>query len=145
VFAGGYIYGEKIGFLLSTVGLSLGSCVAFELATILGRPFLERLVKPGVLQKFNFLTSKTGELMCFVFFLFPGFPKDYLCYVLGLSRMRLGTFLLISIIGLMPGTCLLTVQGATLRNEEYHTFFVIAVVSIVALILAYLYRNQLFY
>ena len=77
-------------------------------------------------------------------FLFPGFPKDYLCHVLGLSRIKLGTFLLISIIGRIPGTYLLTVQGATLRNEEYHTFFVIAVVSIVTLILAYLYRNQLF-
>ncbi len=36
--AGGFVYGETFGFLLSTVGLSLGSWVAFELASILGRP-----------------------------------------------------------------------------------------------------------
>lgn len=141
---GGYVYGETIGFLLSTIGLSLGSWVAFELASILGRPFVERFVKREVLQKFNFLTTKTGALICFVLFLFPGFPKDYLCYVLGLSRMRLGTFLLVSIIGRMPGTYLLTMQGASIRNEEYHTFFIVAVVSILAVIVAYLYRNQLF-
>ncbi len=87
--AGGYVYGETFGFLLSTIGLSLGSWVAFELATILGRPFVERFVKREVLEKFNFLTTKTGTLICFVLFLFPGFPKDYLCYVLGLSRMKL--------------------------------------------------------
>ena len=40
--AGGYAYGETLGFLLSTIGLSLGSWVAFELASILGRPFVER-------------------------------------------------------------------------------------------------------
>ena len=142
--AGGYVYGVTVGFLLSTVGLSLGSWVAFELASILGRPFVERFVKREVLEKFNFLTTKTGTLICFVLFLFPGFPKDYLCYVLGLSRMKLSTFLIVSILGRLPGTYLLTMQGATIRNEEYHTFIILAFVSIAALGVAYLYRNHIF-
>jgi len=142
--AGGYVYGETIGFLLSTIGLSLGSWIAFELASILGRPFVERFVKRDVLEKFNFLTTNTGVAICFVLFLFPGFPKDYLCYVLGLSRMKLSTFLIVSIIGRIPGTYLLTVQGATIRNEEYHTFVIIAVASVATLAVAYFYRNQIF-
>ena len=142
--AGGYVYGETFGFILSTVGLSLGSWVAFELASILGRPFVERFVRREVIEKFNFLTTKTGTLICFVLFLFPGFPKDYLCYVLGLSRMRLSTFLLVSIIGRLPGTYLLTMQGATIRNEEYHTFVILIVASVAILGVAYFYRNQLF-
>jgi uncharacterized membrane protein YdjX (TVP38/TMEM64 family) len=142
--AGGFVYGKTMGFLLSTVGLSLGSWVAFELASILGRPFVERFVRREVLQRFNFLTTKTGTLICFVLFLFPGFPKDYLCYVLGLSRMRLSTFLLVSVVGRLPGTYLLTMQGATIRNEQYHTFLILVFVSIAVLIVTYLYRNQLF-
>ena len=142
--AGGFVYGETFGFLLSTVGLSLGSWVAFELASILGRPFVERFVRGEVLEKFNFLTTRTGTLICFVLFLFPGFPKDYLCYVLGLSRMRLSTFLLVSVVGRLPGTYLLTMQGATIRNEQYHTFLFITVASLAVLMVAYLYRNQLF-
>jgi uncharacterized membrane protein YdjX (TVP38/TMEM64 family) len=142
--AGGFVYGETFGFALSTAGLSLGSWVAFELASILGRPFVERFVRAEVLQKFNFLTTRTGTLICFVLFLFPGFPKDYLCYVLGLSRMRLSTFLLVSVIGRLPGTYLLTMQGATIRNEEYHTFLWITVASVAVLAIAYLYRNQIF-
>jgi uncharacterized membrane protein YdjX (TVP38/TMEM64 family) len=85
-----------------------------------------------------------GVAICFLLFLFPGFPKDYLCYVLGLSRMKLSTFLLVSIIGRIPGTYLLTVQGATLRNEQYHVFASIALASIAILSVAYYYRNQLF-
>jgi uncharacterized membrane protein YdjX (TVP38/TMEM64 family) len=142
--AGGYVYGETVGFLLSTVGLSIGSWVAFELASILGRPFVERFVTREVLEKFNFLTTNVGVAICFLLFLFPGFPKDYLCYVLGLSRMKLSTFLLVSIIGRIPGTYLLTVQGATLRNEQYHVFASIALASIAILSVAYYYRNQLF-
>jgi uncharacterized membrane protein YdjX (TVP38/TMEM64 family) len=142
--AGGYVYGETFGFLLSTVGLSLGSWVAFELASILGRPFVERFVSREVLEKFNFLTTKTGMLICFVLFLFPGFPKDYLCYVLGLSRMRLRTFLLVSVIGRLPGTYVLTMQGATIRNEEYHLFWIITLVSLAILAVAYFYRNPIY-
>jgi uncharacterized membrane protein YdjX (TVP38/TMEM64 family) len=142
--AGGFVYGETFGFLLSTVGLSLGSWVAFELASILGRPFVERFVRTEVLQKFNFLTTRTGTLICFVLFLFPGFPKDYLCYLLGLSRMKLSTFLMVSVIGRIPGTYLLTMQGATIRNEEYHTFLLITVASLAIVAVAYFYRNQIF-
>jgi len=142
--AGGYVYGETFGFVLSTVGLTVGSWVAFELASILGRPFVERFVKREVLLKFNFLTTKTGIMICFLLFLFPGFPKDYLCYVLGLSRMKLGTFLLVSIIGRIPGTYLLTMQGATLRAEDYHITLIVAALSVALLGIAYIYRNQIF-
>jgi uncharacterized membrane protein YdjX (TVP38/TMEM64 family) len=142
---GGYVYGTTVGFLISTVGLTIGSWVAFELASILGRPFVEKFVKKEVLEKFRFLTTNTGAMICFLLFILPGFPKDYLCYLLGLSRMNLGTFLIVSTIGRLPGTYLLSIQGATLRSQEYYTALAIAVISAVLLFLAYLYRTQLFH
>ncbi len=138
------VVGETMGFVLSTVGLTIGSWVAFELASILGRPFVERFVSQEVLHKFDFLTTNTGATICFLLFLIPGFPKDYLCYLLGLSRMKLGTFLIVSIIGRMPGTYLLTIQGAKFRNQEYYTVAIVGAVSAVILLLAYLYRNQIY-
>jgi len=86
---GGYIYGATFGFILSTLGLALGSLAAFELARILGRPFVEKFVNQNLVKKFAFLTTGTGATLCFLLFLIPGFPKDVLCYLLGLSRMRL--------------------------------------------------------
>ena len=142
--AGGYVYGESVGFLLSTIGLTLGSWIAFELASILGRPFVERFVSQEVLHKFDFLTTNTGATICFLLFLIPGFPKDYLCYLLGLSRMKLGTFLIVSIIGRIPGTYLLTMQGAKFRNQEYYEVALFAVGSAVILLVAYLYRNKIY-
>jgi uncharacterized membrane protein YdjX (TVP38/TMEM64 family) len=142
--AGGYVYGKTFGFVLSTVGLTVGSWLAFELASILGRPFVERFVKREVLEKFNFLTTNTGITICFLLFLFPGFPKDYLCYLLGLSRMKLSTFLIVSILGRIPGTYLLTMQGATLRSEQYQVALIIAAVSVALLFIAYFYRSQIY-
>jgi uncharacterized membrane protein YdjX (TVP38/TMEM64 family) len=142
--AGGYVYGQVFGFVLSTLGLTLGSWVAFELSTILGRPFVQRFISKEALEKFDFVTTNTGTLLCFLLFVFPGFPKDYLCYLLGLSRMKLSRFLIVSTIGRLPGTYLLTVQGASLRSQDYTTAFAIAAISAVLLLLAYLYRAQIF-
>jgi uncharacterized membrane protein YdjX (TVP38/TMEM64 family) len=143
--AGGYVYGQSYGFVLSTLGLTLGSWVAFELSSIFGRPFVERLFRKDVLHKFDFLTTNTGATISFLLFLIPGFPKDVLCYILGLSRMRLSTFLIVSIVGRIPGTYLLTVQGASVRNEDYWTTVILAVVSAALLFTAYLYRARLFH
>ena len=142
--AGGYVYGETFGFVLSTVGLTIGSWVAFELASILGRPFVERFIRQEVLHKFDFLTTNTGATICFLLFLIPGFPKDYLCFLLGLSRMKLTTFLIVSIIGRIPGTYLLTVQGAKFRNQQYYEVVAFAVVSVMIMAVAYIYRNKIY-
>jgi len=141
---GGYVYGEAYGFVLSTLGLTLGSWVAFELSSILGRPFAERLFKKDILNKFDFLTTNTGATIAFLLFLIPGFPKDVLCYILGLSRMRLSTFLIVSAVGRLPGTYLLTIQGASVRNEDYWTTVILAVISAALLFTAYIYRARLF-
>jgi uncharacterized membrane protein YdjX (TVP38/TMEM64 family) len=58
--------------------------------------------------------------------------------------MKLGTFLIVSIIGRMPGTYLLTIQGAKFRNQEYYTVAIVGAVSAVILLLAYLYRNHIY-
>lgn len=141
---GGYVYGVTYGFLFSTVGLTLGSWVAFELASIFGRPLVERFVSGKVLDKFHFLTTNAGTIVSFLLFLIPGFPKDYLCYVLGLTGMNLSTFLIVSILGRMPGTYLLTMQGARIRSEEYYTAIAIAAISGAIVLIAYVYRAHLY-
>ena len=141
---GGYVYGVSFGFIFSTLGLALGSLVAFELAKILGRPFVERFVNQKLVKKFEFLTTDTGATLCFLLFLIPGFPKDVLCYLLGLSRMKLTTFLVLSTLARTPGTFLLTLQGASIRSQRYHTAGAIAATGVVVIFTAYLYRAQLY-
>jgi uncharacterized membrane protein YdjX (TVP38/TMEM64 family) len=140
---GGYVYGINFGFLFSTLGLTLGSWLAFELASIFGRPLVERFVSKNVLEKFHFLTSNAGAVISLLLFIIPGFPKDYLCYILGLTGMNLVTFLVVSTLGRMPGTYLLTIQGASIGRGHYETAIVIAVISGLVVLMAYLYRSEL--
>jgi uncharacterized membrane protein YdjX (TVP38/TMEM64 family) len=139
---GGYVYGVSFGFLFSSLGLTLGSWAAFEIADIFGRPFIERFVGKNILDKFSFLSTNAGASICFLLFLLPGFPKDLLCYVLGLSGMRLGVFLIVSTLGRMPGTYLLTIQEASIRNQHYFEAVLIAVISAVLIFLGYQYRDR---
>ena len=118
-FLGGYVFGAWPSVAYSTVGLSAGSWLAFLLGRWLGRPFVEKLMSRAVLDKFDFLISSRGTLFAFIFFSIPGFPKDYMCYLLGLSPMRTGTFLFVATVGRVPGTVMLSLQGANLYQERY--------------------------
>lgn len=140
---GGYVYGINFGFLFSTLGLTLGSWVAFELTSIFGRPLVEKFVAKNLLEKFHFLTTSAGAVISFLLFIIPGFPKDCLCYILGLTGMNVVTFLIVSTVGRMPGTYLLTIQGASIGRGHYETAIVIAAISGLFVLMAYLYRSEL--
>ena len=94
-FLGGYVFGTWLGFLYSSIGLTLGSAAAFGLGRWLGAHVVRRLVSDAVYHKFDFVARTGGELVTLLFFLIPGFPKDYLCFLLGVSPMPFGIFLII--------------------------------------------------
>jgi uncharacterized membrane protein YdjX (TVP38/TMEM64 family) len=84
-----------------------------------------------------------GELVTLLFFLIPGFPKDYLCFLLGVSPIPFGTFLIISTFGRLPGTWLLSIQGAKVRGAHYWEFLIFLAVAATAALLAYNYREAI--
>jgi uncharacterized membrane protein YdjX (TVP38/TMEM64 family) len=140
---GGYLYGSFLGTIYSTIGLTLGSWLAFALARMFGLPLVEKTVKPEIIQKYDYLMEHQGVLVSFVLFLIPGFPKDYLCYIIGLSHMRTWKFLVISTIGRLLGTVLLSVSGSNARNNQYGALLGIIAVSGVFILIGYLYREKL--
>ncbi len=143
-FLGGYLFGIPKGFLYSTIGLTLGSAIAFLLGRWLEIHFVEKIVKKETLEKFDFIIERQGALLAFLFFLIPGFPKDYLCFILGLSQMPLRVFLIINTIGRMPGTFLLTLQGANVYKGHYVTFFILLGIFLLAGLLMLLYKETLY-
>jgi len=143
-FLGGYLFGIVKGFIYSSIGLTMGSTLAFLLGRWLEIHFVEKVVKKETLAKFDFIIERQGALLAFLFFLVPGFPKDYLCFILGLSQMPLRVFLIINIIGRMPGTFLLTLQGANVYKGNYLTFFILLGLFLVVGLLMFLYKETLY-
>jgi len=143
-FLGGYVFGVLRGFIYSQIGLTLGSVAAFGLGHWLGQPFVRRMVKPESYERLAFLTETRGLLVTFVLFLIPGFPKDYLSYLLGVSPMRFLPFLLICALGRMPGTYLLSLQGDRGGGREYLQGVILLTAAAVLCVVAYLTRGHLF-
>jgi len=143
-FIGGFIFGFPWGFFYSTVGLTGGSVLAFLLGRWLEVKFVVKVVKPQTLKKFHFLIKRQGALVSFFLFLIPGFPKDYLCFILGLSPMPFRLFFIICAVGRIPGTIMLTLQGAHIYEGNYLvTLFLFALCFLVGGVMYY-YRESLY-
>ena len=142
-FIGGYLYGPLWGTLYSTIGLTLGSWLAFMLARFFGEPLLEKVVKKEVFEKFDHFMEHKGLLVSFLLFLIPGFPKDYLCYIMGVSRIPVMTFIIISTVGRFFGTAMLSISGNIARNEQYPLLAVVTVAAIIVLLLVWRYHDKI--
>ncbi len=139
---GGYLYGPYLGTLYSTLGLTIGSWAAFVLARFFGLPLVEKVVKSSTIQKYDYFLEHRGLFVSFLLFLIPGFPKDYLCFIMGLSHMKIWHFLAISTVGRLLGTIMLSVSGSCARNNQYTGLFIIAGIGCIFAILAYFYRDK---
>jgi uncharacterized membrane protein YdjX (TVP38/TMEM64 family) len=140
---GGYIYGPYLGVLLSTIGLTLGSYAAFYLSRTFGKPFVDRFVSEATMQRFDYLLHHKGAFLVFLLFLIPGFPKDYLCYVLGLGHLSSLEFVVIGGTGRLFGTVLLTLGGNFIRLHQYKQFFILVGAAIIFILLAMAYKDKL--
>ena len=142
-FVGGLFFGPFWGVLLSTIGLTLGSWLAFVLARFAGRPLVETLVNPETIKRYDYVMKHKGMFLAFLMFLIPGFPKDLLCYLLGLGHMRQRDFLIVSTIGRLLGTLLLTMGGTLFRDQRYVAFFSLAGISIALILFTMIYRENI--
>ena len=142
-FLGGYLFGGFGAFIYSTIGLSIGSGLAFGIARLMGDNFRRRFHQSRVYQRFNKLLYKNAFVVPFILFLFPGFPKDSLSYILGLSLMPWRVFLFIAVVGRMPGTLLLSYQGAQVYEKDYHTLAILLLISLAISLPFYLSRRRI--
>lgn len=142
--AGGYVFGWLPSLVYSTIGLSLGSWINFFAARLLGKSLVERIIPPAYLAKIAFLMERQGLVASFIFFVIPGFPKDYFCYALGLSPMNWRSFMVMSSIGRIPGTLMLSLQGAAVYHENYWSFLVLGILSLAFILPVYFWRENIY-
>lgn len=142
-FVGGLLFGTLSGTILSTIGLTLGSLLAFVIARVFGAGFVHKIVKRNYIDRFDYFVTHQGLYIAFLLFLIPGFPKDSLCYLLGITKMRYFDFIMMNLIGRLPGTLILGLEGNAVRHGNYDDFFIWVVVSAVLVGVVYLARNVL--
>ncbi len=143
-FIGGYLFGVLPGFIYSSIGLTVGSWLNFAIGRLLGERYVRKLIPADQFEKIDGKVKRQGVIVLFILFLFPGFPKDYLCLALGLSTLPIKIFLLLAGLGRMPGTFALSLQGAFLYEGNYVLLGILIGICLLVAIPCYAYRERIY-
>lgn len=143
-FIGGYLFGTLPGFIYSSIGLTVGSWMNFVIGRFLGERYVRKLIPAHHFQKIDGMIKRQGVIVLFILFLFPGFPKDYLCLALGLSTLPIKLFIILAGLGRMPGTFALSLQGAYLYEQNYILLGIMVIACSILALLGYIYRERIY-
>ena len=141
--AGGLLFGFWRGMALSILGIAAGSLIAFALARKFGRPLVVRLIGGAAVEKYMSAVDRHSTWLLFAMFLLPFFPKDALNYVAGLTGIGWPVFLLISLVGRLPGQVLSTLVGSGLVAVPWWGWGIIILVSVGLVYLSFRYSERI--
>ena len=131
----GYAFGFLEGTVLCMIATTLGGVLVFLLVKKFGVRLVEIFFPIEKINSLWFLrTEKRRNWITFLVFFIPGTPKDLLCYFVGLTDMKLGTWILISATARIPSIVTSTVSGASLGDRQY--LAAVVVLSVTAFISA---------
>lgn len=140
--AAGYGFGAVEGMVLCIVGSAVGSAIIFWFTRLFGVRLAEAFVSREKINSLGFIHSaKRRDLLFFIIFLIPGTPKDTLSYLVGLTPMRLSTFLVLSSIARIPSIISSTLGGYAIGEQQYLAAVIIfAVTALLSVAGVWLYR-----
>jgi uncharacterized membrane protein YdjX (TVP38/TMEM64 family) len=140
---GGFLFGAWNGFLLNSIGIFLGSCLAFWLARLLGKPLVDMLVGKKTSDLLSRLSEGKGLWGLALCFLLPFLPDDALCLVAGLTPMKFGTFALIAVTCRAPGTFVASLTGSGVVRVPLWGWAIIGVLALGLLYFGWRYSSLL--
>ena len=109
----GAVFGFWTGLILVSVGSTLGAVAAFLISRYLARGFIEKKIdKSHKFSAMDMAIKREGWKIIFLARLSPIIPFFLLNYALGLTKIRLRTYIISSWAGMIPGTVLYTYIGS---------------------------------
>lgn len=118
--AAGYAFGPWMGTLICYVGVGLASTLIFYLTRRYGVRLVEVFASRERINQLRFLnTERKRNNLIFLLYFIPGTPKDLLTYFVGLTDIKLSTFLVLSMIARIPSVLSSTFGGHLLGEQRY--------------------------
>jgi uncharacterized membrane protein YdjX (TVP38/TMEM64 family) len=140
---GGALFGTGLGLFYSSIGLTIGTLFCFWV----GRKWGEPLVRPWLSEhhwnRMNFILEAEGAIICFILYLIPGFPKDIVSYLFGISPMPFWLFAIVSTVARIPGTWVSSYFGAHVAEQQYIYALAFMAVVIALCLPVYYYRHRI--
>lgn len=127
----GYAFGIFEGTLLCMAGALVGSIIVFSFVRYFGVKAVEVFYPKEKIQSLKIMKNKKKlNMLTFFFFLLPGTPKDLMTYVVGLTTMKLSTWILITGIARFPSIITSTIGGDALGMKNYQFAVIVFAITI---------------
>lgn len=135
----GFVFGWFQGSVLCLAGTALASSLVYLAVRKWGVQVVELFFPREKITRYSFMQNeKKLDLLVFMLFLIPGTPKDMLTYLVGLTPMRLGKFLWITLLARVPSVVSSAVTGALAQRGNYTaalvTYAVTLAISVVCIL-----------
>ncbi|KAF1895430.1 hypothetical protein Lal_00044080 [Lupinus albus] len=120
---GGYLFGLPVGFVADSIGATVGAGAAFLLGRTIGRSFVVSKLRDYpqfrsvaiAIQRSGFKACRLHTIV-FLLRLVPLLPFNMLNYLLSVTPVSVGEYMLASWLGMMPITLALVYVGTTLKD-----------------------------
>jgi uncharacterized membrane protein YdjX (TVP38/TMEM64 family) len=133
--AAGLLFGFLPGTIYTLIGAVLNSAIMFLMAKVLAKDAVTNLLQrklPENWSSFLFdLDEKRGFGIIFILRLIPAMPYNLINYGAGLTSIKFSSYMLATILGILPGTLVFLNIGNQALNVHNPAF----IVSIILLIL----------
>lgn len=128
----GYAFGMVEGTILCIIGAFVGSMLVFLFVRKFGVKAVEIFFSMDKINSIKFLqNAKKRDTLIFFIFLLPGTPKDLLCYFVGLTDIKLRTWMLITTVARIPSIVTSTIGGDAIGLQNYVFAVIVLVVTLV--------------
>ena len=142
---GGFAFNFFLGFILSFIGIVIGSIIVFYISRFFGYNFVNRFIKKEKLDTIvSFFESNTGFISLFVFCNLPFVPKDILMYGAGLTPLKAKKTLFIYCMSRIPGILIWNAMGANIYNKSILGIVITSCVLLIFLLTIIIIKNKIF-
>ncbi len=113
--AGGFLFGSVLGTIFVNIGATTGATLAFLAARYILRDWVERKFS-GRIEPIQAGFTQNAFSYLLTLRLIPAFPFFLVNLVSGLTRIPLGTYIMATSIGIIPGSFLYAFAGKQLGS-----------------------------
>jgi uncharacterized membrane protein YdjX (TVP38/TMEM64 family) len=130
----GLVFGPVFGTLWAVIGATIGATLAFLAGRYAARGLVEGWISNNErLKKLDEGVERQGWRMLLITRLVPLFPFNLQNYAYGLTKIRLGTYVLLTAVCIVPGAAVFTFAGGSLasaRQDPTRTFVYLGVAAV---------------
>ncbi|MFZ0370187.1 MAG: TVP38/TMEM64 family protein [Halobacillus sp.] len=139
--AAAFAYGLWPGMLYIVIGATAAGITGYVMGRFFGDSVL-KFQESKWSEKIYYRMKERGFLYVFVLRLIPIVGFDILSYLAGITRVKLRSFIIATIFGMLPGTFAYSLVGTSLASGDRQLIFIALTVFALIFALTFLFRNK---